>query len=91
MDSLKLIKGLLRALQVAHADKNTVLFDRVKTVLTNLARGSQFQSSGDTDAVQDEGKDRKILMTEVVGLVLKPTKDAKMHQAYVDCFLTLTK
>ena len=30
-------------------------------------------------------------MTEMVGLVLKPTKDAKMHLVYVDCFVTLTK
>lgn len=30
-------------------------------------------------------------MTEVMALVLKPTKDAKMHMAYVDCFITLTK
>ena len=30
-------------------------------------------------------------MTEVVGLVLKPTKDAKMHQAYIDCLVALTK
>lgn len=26
-----------------------------------------------------------------MGLVLKPTKDSKMHQAYVDCFISLTK
>jgi len=30
-------------------------------------------------------------MTEVVALVLKPTKDAKMHMAYVDCLISLTK
>ena len=33
LDSLKLIKGLLKSLQVAHADKNTILFNRIKTVL----------------------------------------------------------
>ena len=36
-------------------------------------------------------KDKKILMTEVMSLVLKPTKDSKMHQAYIDCFVSLTK
>jgi hypothetical protein len=30
-------------------------------------------------------------MTEVMSLVLRPTKDEKMHQAYIDCFITLTK
>lgn len=30
-------------------------------------------------------------MTEVIALVLKPTKDAKMHNAYVDCLISLTK
>jgi hypothetical protein len=39
-DTHKLIKGLLKALQVAHSDKNTILFDRVKTVLTLIARGN---------------------------------------------------
>ena len=38
-DSLHLIKGLLKGLQVAHRDKNTILFDRIKTVLTLVARG----------------------------------------------------
>lgn len=84
-DTLKLIKGLLKALQVAHSDNNTILFDRIKTVLTNIARGSP-QDSGSSD-----NKDRKLLMTEVVSLVLKPTKDHKMHQAYVDCLMNLTK
>jgi len=44
IDSHKLIKGLLKGLQVAHQDKNTILFDRIKTVLTMLAKGSQNQS-----------------------------------------------
>lgn len=39
IDSYKLIKGLLKGLQVAHQDKNTILFDRIKTVLTMIARG----------------------------------------------------
>jgi hypothetical protein len=68
-DSLHLIKGLLKAMQVAHADSNTILFDRIKTVLTNIARGNTQQ------AVSGDNKDQKILMTEVMGYVLKPTKD----------------
>ena len=96
---------LLKALQVAHSDKNTILFERIKTVLTLIARGNssaegeaQEESKGTTNEIRlnkeemaAQNKDRKLLMTEVVGLVLKPTKDAKMHQAYIDCFVTLTK
>jgi hypothetical protein len=67
-DSLLLIKGLLKAMQIAHSDSNTTLFERIKTVLTNIARGQTQGMSGDN-------KDRKILMTEVIALVLKPTKD----------------
>ena len=70
---------------MAHSDGNTVLFERIKTVLTNIARGNTQQ------AVTGDNKDRKILMTEVMSLVLKPTKDQKMHQAYVDCLVNLTK
>jgi hypothetical protein len=51
-----------------------------------LARGSQSQSSVDNNI-----KDSKLLLTEVMSLVLKPTKDHKMHQAYVECFISLTK
>jgi hypothetical protein len=51
-----------------------------------IARGSQAQSKEQNDI-----KDSKILLTEVVALVLKPTKDAKMHQAYIDCFVSLSK
>jgi len=46
-------------------------------VLTLIARGNNANQA----AVSDEGqnKDSKLLMTEVMALVLKPTKDAKMH------------
>jgi len=40
-DSMKLIKGLLKSLQIAHQDKNTILFERIKTVLAMIARGGQ--------------------------------------------------
>ena len=41
-DSITMIKGLLKALQVAHSDNNKILFDRIKTVLTNIARGNKI-------------------------------------------------
>lgn len=40
-DSIDIIKGLLKALQVAHADRNMILFDRIKSVISIMARGSQ--------------------------------------------------
>jgi len=88
-DTHKLIKGLLKSLQVAHADKNTILFDRIKTVLTLIARGNNSNQAAGSEEAQN--KDSKLLITEVMALVLKPTKDAKMHMAYVDCFISLTK
>lgn len=39
LESLDIIKGLLKGLQVAHADKNTILFERIKTVISMMARG----------------------------------------------------
>ena len=93
-DSITMIKGLLKAMQVAHSDNNKILFDRIKTVLTNIARGSKMASSEEhkvDSGSKSQNKDKKILMTEVMSLVLKPTKDSKMHQAYVDCFINLTK
>ena len=40
-DSLTIVQGLLKALQVAHSDKNTVLFDRIKSVISIMAKGQQ--------------------------------------------------
>jgi|TARA_B110000285_G_C14985961_1_gene543825 hypothetical protein len=91
-NSISMIKGLLKALQVAHQDNNKILFDRIKTVLTHIARGNKMGVDDiPVSGEKGQNKDKKILMTEVMSLVLKPTKDAKMHQAYVDCFITLTK
>lgn len=41
LDSLDIIKGLLKGLQVAHTDRNTILFERIKTVISMMARGPQ--------------------------------------------------
>ena len=38
MQSFDLIKGLLKTLQVAHQDKHTILFDRIKTILATMAK-----------------------------------------------------
>jgi hypothetical protein len=73
-----MIKGLLKGMQVAHSDNNKILFDRIKTVLTNIARGSKMAVSEEKkvdSGNKAQNKDKKILMTEVMSLVLKPTKD----------------
>lgn len=35
---IKLIRGLLKGLSVAHADKHQVLFERIKSVLALMAK-----------------------------------------------------
>ena len=56
-----------------------------------IARGKTHSSDDNGKMSENDSKDSKILLTEVISLVLKPTKDAKMHQAYVDCLVSLTK
>ena len=41
IESLDIIKGLLKGLQVAHSDRNMILFERIKTVISMMARGPQ--------------------------------------------------
>jgi hypothetical protein len=41
LDSLEIIKGLLKSLQIAHSDHNPILFERIKTVIAMMARGPQ--------------------------------------------------
>ena len=95
LESLDIIKGLLKGLQVAHADKNTILFERIKTVISMMARGPQGQSklADDSDGEEDGEsiKESKIVMTELMGQLLKTGKDQQMVKAYQDCFLLLTK
>ena len=71
-DSLNIIKGLLKALQVAHADKNTMLFDRIKSVISILAKGTH---AAEDNALEDEDdqelKSNKIIVTEIMNLLLK--------------------
>jgi len=79
------IKGLLKGLQVAHQDGNSILLERTKAVLGQLAKNqSHVSSSG-------EMHESKILMTEVMNLLLKQHKDKQLQQAYLDCFIFLTK
>lgn len=100
MESLDIIKGLLKALQVAHSDRNMILFERLKTVISMMSRGGSttnvaFQNEGcehDGEDAEEEGiKENKIVMTELMGQLLKQGKDQQMLKAYQECFLLLTK
>ena len=68
MDSLEIIKGLLKSLQIAHSDHNAILFERIKTVISMMARGPQGQiKAGAGSGEEDEGiKENKIVMTELM-------------------------
>lgn len=91
----------MKGLQVAHTDRNTILFERIKTVISMMAKGPQQQQQVNGAAAQDsenegEGsgagiKENKIVMTELMGQLLRHSKDQQMQKAYVDCFLLLTK
>lgn len=92
LESLEIIKGLLKGLQVAHTDRNTILFERIKTVISMMARGPQQALVGEGEEASDDSiKENKIVMTELMTQLLKNSKDQQMLKAYQDCFLLLTK
>ena len=92
LDSLDIIKGLLKGLQVAHSDHNAILFERIKTVISMMAKGQQQGQVAQSGEEGDEDiKENKIVMTELMAQLLKQGKDQQMLKAYQDCFLLLTK
>ena len=52
IDSIKIIKGLIKSLQIAHQDKNTQLFDRIKSVLGIIAKGT-FKKVSDSQKIDN--------------------------------------
>lgn len=98
---MTLIRGLLKALSTAHADKNTILFERVKTILAQLARQNQQQksaNSSDPKSTKEESKEEsaggeqcKVILSEMSQVMLKQHKDPVMQRTYSDCFILLTK
>ena len=74
---IKLIRGLLKGLSVAHADKHTILFERIKSVLALMAKQSQQAPTADGVTATPAGKqtdsaENKLLLSELSRLVLKP-------------------
>jgi hypothetical protein len=74
-DSIDIIKGLLKGLQVAYADRNLTLFERIKSVISIMARGSQGSQEQSNNEEDDQAKSNKIIMTELMSLLLKQSKD----------------
>ena len=89
LDSMDLIKGLLKGLQAAHSDQNMILFERIKAVISMMAKGTQDQQKEDGES--SSIKQNKIIMTELMSQMLKHSKDQQMLKAYQDCFMFLTK
>lgn len=74
---------------MAHADQQPVLFERIKAVLTLLAKQGQAGSAAEgTAAVSAESK---VLLDELVGQATRQHKDPSMQKAYTDCLLLLAK
>lgn len=85
---MKLIQGLLKGLTTAQNDNNTILFDRIKTVLASIAK----QSSNSTEEHKaSDGKECKMLLTEMMTMLLRTQKDQALSKAYADSFVVLTK
>jgi hypothetical protein len=82
LESLDIIKGLLKGLQVAHSDRNIILFERIKTVISMMARGPQVISGEGEEASDDSIKENKIVMTELMTQLLKNSRDQQMLKAY---------
>jgi hypothetical protein len=68
---LKLIQGLLKALTVAHKDAHTILFDRIKSVLAQIAKQSTLQPKEESKVDSGNGKECKMLLTEMMAMLLR--------------------
>ena len=65
-----LIRGLQKALSVAHKDGNKIMFERTKSVLTLMAK--QNQTAGPTSkGSEDDSESCKVLLTEMMQTLLR--------------------
>jgi len=90
---------------VAHRDQHSALFDRIKQVLSVMAKQGSSLSQMTTEEAKmivpnpKEGDAKQntklhqceILMTEMMQMLLKQHKDPALQKAYSDCFVLLTK
>ena len=81
-------KGLLDAMAVAHYDKSSVLFDKIKTVIVTMAKETKSSEDGDTD---NEKSHKTILFTEILTKILNPKLDSKVTSVYRTAFFYIIK
>ncbi len=77
-------------MNVAHGDKHTILFDRIKSVLALIAKSTASMSE-ESKTLNTEGKECKILLTEMMTMLLRAHQDAALSKAYSDSFIVLSK
>lgn len=80
-------KGLLDAMAVAHNDKSTVLFDKIKMVIVTMAK----ETKGIDDNSEDSKNNKTILFTEILTKILNPKLDPKVSSVYRTAFFFIIK
>lgn len=81
-------KGLLDAMAVAHHDKSTVLFDKIKTVIVTMAKETK-SIEGESD--ENDKSHKTILFTEILSKILNPKLDPKVSSVYRTAFFYVIK
>ncbi len=81
-------KGLLDAMAVAHYDKSSTLFDKIKTVIVTMAK--ETGPSDEKDG-EEEKNSKTILFTEILTKILNPKLDSKVTSVYRTAFFYVIK
>ena len=81
-------KGLLDAMAVAHYDKSSTLFEKLKKVIVTMAKETKA-TEGEDDV--DEKNHKTILFTEILTKILNPKMDAKVTSVYRTAFFYIIK
>jgi hypothetical protein len=72
---IKLIRGLLQALSVAHRDAHKALFDRIKQILAQMAKQGVAQQEESKQVQESNLQECQVLMTEMMQMLLKQHRD----------------
>jgi len=86
---VQLIQGLLKALSVAYKDHYTILFDRIKAVLTQIAK--QGTPTQQQQSQSKSANECTILLTELMTMSMRHHTDPTPQKAYLTSFAMLTK
>ena len=88
---LHLIQGLLKGLTTAHKDKHTILFDRIKTVLAMMAKQNSKAEEHKADAGNEKSRECSVIITEMVAMLMRSSKDPQLLKAYSECLILMSK